>query len=56
MFKGLPGLIVKISDEITLMMELKGSTKFASPTEENMESAVTQKMGQTKLYRRWFRK
>jgi hypothetical protein len=26
-------------------MELKGSTKFASPTEENMESAVTTKNG-----------
>jgi GLPGLI family protein len=45
-FKGLPGLIVKISDaDNSHVMELKGSTKFASPTEENMESAVTTKNG-----------
>ena len=45
-FKGLPGLIVKISDaDNSHVMELKGSTKFASPMEENMESAVTTKNG-----------
>lgn len=45
-FKGLPGLIVKISDaDNSHVMELKGSTKFASPTEENLESAVTTKNG-----------
>ena len=45
-FKGLPGLIVKISDaDNSHVMELKGSTKFASPTEENTESAVTTKNG-----------